>query len=93
MQPDGSGGVSMLLLMRPMTRPLTEGGIFMMDRHSNNIPADDAFTDVMYFMSLKMYTSVQLESHDLHKEQSRSMERHYVICLRGARKDNNRGID
>ena len=56
----------------------------MMDMHSNNVRAGEGFTDVMDFMILKMLMSVQLGSHNLHKEHSRSMERHYVICPRGA---------
>lgn len=42
----------------------------MMDTHSTNVPAVEVFTDVMHFMALKLYMSVQLGSHNLHKEQS-----------------------
>ena len=60
----------MLLLMRYMTRPSMDGRTCMMDTHSTNVPAVEVFTDVMHFMPLNLYMSVQLGSHNLHKEQS-----------------------
>ena len=36
---------------------------------STNVPAGEGFTDVMHCMPLRMYMSVQLGSHSLHKGQ------------------------
>ena len=41
----------------------------MMDTHSTNVPAGERFTDVMHFVPLATYMSVQLGNHNLHKGQ------------------------
>ena len=57
------------------------GTCMMMYTRSNNVPAGEGFTDVMHFMPLNVYMSVQLGSDDLPQGPSRLMERQCMISF------------